>query len=143
MYSSFASLSYAFIHQHADHSMPTNIFAVALGVVLKEKRTHRKLSQAEVAAVVGISESLYSRFEAGKLVPRQTTFAKLAGLLKMDSHIADRLESFRTTAKGSSVEEAGLPDEVQALITEIRHAASVMPKAYVLALRKEIKELSN
>lgn len=143
MSSSFASLSYAFIHRPADHSMPINIFAAALGVVLKQKRIHRKLSQAQVANTVGISESLYSRFEAGKLVPRQTTFVKLAELLKMDGDIAVRLESFRTSAKGSNEEDAGLPDEIQSLITEIRRAASMMPKAYVLALRKEIKELTN
>lgn len=81
----------------------------------------------------------WSKFNA----PRQATFAKLAEIVKLDSHIAARLESFRTSAKGSNEEDAGLPDEVQALITEIRRAACMMPKAYVLALRKEIKELSN
>jgi len=60
-------------------------------MILSEKikaiRTHKKLSQKEVALSVGIDRGQYSRFETGKVEPSLPTLRKIATAL--DIKISD------------------------------------------------------
>ena len=54
-----------------------------LGIVIKELRTHRKLSQARLATHCHLSEKYISQLERGLRRPSLTTLLKLAIILDL------------------------------------------------------------
>jgi transcriptional regulator with XRE-family HTH domain len=50
---------------------------------LKNIRTHKKLSQKEIALTVGIDRAQYSRFESGKVEPTLPTLRKISEALEI------------------------------------------------------------
>lgn len=50
---------------------------------LKEFRLKRKMSQAEVAKAMNISQSYYSRFEKGKALPDAKQIMKLCNIFEV------------------------------------------------------------
>jgi len=54
---------------------------------LKASRIHCGLSQADLAARVGLAQSAISQFEAGRSTPRLETLAKLASALGVSTSV--------------------------------------------------------
>ena len=55
-----------------------------LGSLVRSKRKERKLTQADVAEMIGVSTQHYSRIERGEYIPSLQTFLKLANVLDLD-----------------------------------------------------------
>ena len=122
--------------------MGTDIYLVALGAVLRYQRSKVKSTQNEVAHKAQISPSLYSLIETGKHVPSQAVLTKVIAALHIETSLTTQINILVAKAKGLQEEEAGLPEEVQALLLEIRNSANLLPTHFVNALRKEIHELA-
>ena len=100
------------------------------------------MTQNCVASLSGVSASLYSLFESGKRIPSAKRLDSISSVLQLDSITRSQINALVANTKGLSVEDAGLSDEAQALLVEIRRAANKLPNQYVMALRKEIHELA-
>ena len=57
-----------------------------LNINLKNKRTERRLTQAQVAAKVGITTVGYQRYESGERVPNAHTAIQIADILGVKSY---------------------------------------------------------
>ena len=64
-----------------------------IGMRLKDLRVKHNLTQREVAGILNITSSTYSKYENGKLV---LSFSKLIGLAKLYNVSADYILDFRT-----------------------------------------------
>ena len=67
-----------------------------LGERLTEQRVLRKLSQKEVAAVVGVSVSVISNYEHGERTPSVETLLALAGLYRCSTDYLLGIEKSNT-----------------------------------------------
>ena len=121
--------------------MPSDIFVAALGSLLHRLRVQRRYSQAQVGSASEISGSLYSKIESGKHTPSRIVLEKIIKLYDLDESLAIQLEELRSRARNLRCNDAGLPDEIQSLLLEIRQAANALPTRYVRALRREIREV--
>jgi transcriptional regulator with XRE-family HTH domain len=86
-----------------------------LGLRLKEFRTKRGLSQAELAKLVGVTASTISQVESNLIYPSLQALMKMAEVLSVDltSFFQDRQESRRlifTPAEAVDVKLADLPE---------------------------------
>lgn len=80
-------------------------------------RTERRLSQKEVAAVLGLSPSVISQYEAGAAVPRLETIVKLAAFYRCS---IDYLLTGKKNVGGQKVLDVSMLNEKQCtLIQEI------------------------
>ena len=113
----------------------------ALGQRLRCRRTEQGLSQAAVAAAVGISSSYYSEIETSKRIPppphRMSQIIQAIGFC--DTEI-DELEQLAAVERGLSHSDVGLSDDIQALIREIRKHANTMNPRFIQGLRTRIRE---
>ena len=123
-------------------NMTKNIYLVALGALLRDQRSRIKFTQVHVARNSGISPSLYSLVENGIQIPSKPVLMNIASALQVDASVVKQLELLIAKVKGLPDEDSGLPDEVQALMLEIRQSASFLPTHFVNALRREIHELA-
>lgn len=114
----------------------------ALGGLLRERRNKMRFSQAEVANLVHISVSLYSLIETGKRIPSKAALNDIVDALQFSTAGAKELDLLTAAAKGLAAQDAGLSDEIHALLVEIRKCANSLPNEYVKAIRLEILELT-
>ena len=63
-----------------------------IGMRLKDLRVKHNLTQREVAGILNITSSTYSKYENGKLV---LSFSKLIGLAKLYNVSADYILDFK------------------------------------------------
>ena len=114
----------------------------ALGLRLSSRRAAQGISQATVAATAGISPGYYSEIENSKCVapPRHTMgrIFRAIGFSDMEIH---ELEQLAAEERGISRCDADLPDEVQALIKDIRKYANTLNPRFVKGLRAKIREV--
>ena len=69
-----------------------NINLKKIGIRLKELRVKHNLTQREVAGILNITSSTYSKYENGKLV---LSFSKLIALAKLYNISADYILDFK------------------------------------------------
>ena len=111
------------------------------GGQLAKLRMSHKLSQATVADTAGISTGYYSAIECDKrLPPPMGTLARILSALKCTDAETTRLQAIAATERGISSLELDLPEEVQALIVDLRTHGHELPTKFVKALRVHIRE---
>jgi len=123
--------------------MPTSNSSVSLGLQLNRRRVELKLSQSAVAAEAGISPSYYSCIEKDRQIPPTNTLARIIKALCFCEDGAREIRKLAAVGRGLSSDDAELPEEIQALIADIRKAASTMPPRFVKGLRTRIREISH
>lgn len=87
------------------------------------------LSQSALEDMVGISKAQISKYEAGKVVPRDTTISKIAGALNIDVDTlyspprANRLDEIKALIECELIQternlksDYPMPDELQAYV---------------------------
>lgn len=119
-----------------------NINQRALGLRLSGRRAAQGLSQAAIAATAGISSGYYSEIENSKCVapPRHTMERIFRAIGFSDMEICE-LEQLAAEERGLSGCDADLPEEVQALIKDIRKYANMLNPRFVKGLRAKIREV--
>lgn len=91
------------------------VYAMVLGRVIASLRERRGLSQAQLAAMIGVAQSSLSRFETGASQPDAFTFRKLAQALGISvgklQGVVDRsfAETQATAERNSPAAEADTP----------------------------------
>ena len=58
---------------------------MSVGKVIAELRTERDLTQAQLAQIVGVSQSYLARWESGKVLPRPRALKQIARALDIDA----------------------------------------------------------
>lgn len=114
-----------------------------LGGMLLTRRSALRLSLNEISVAAGISASYYSSIENSKRIPPPSTLARILYALHFSEAEQREIKQMAAVERGLSPDDADLPDDVQALIAEIRKAAAVMPSRFVKALRVQIREISS
>lgn len=83
---------------------------------VKKLRLERKVSQAEMARVLGIAQSVYARYETGDRKPSYETLVSLAAYFGVSTDYllgkSDQLRPGEAAAASSSVAYEDLPPEV-------------------------------
>lgn len=118
---------------------PTSTF---LGQILSIRRAEASLRVSSVAANAGISPSYYSAIEHGKRIPPTKTLMRVLDSLGVSGVEQLLLRRLAITERGGSPADADLPEEIQALIADIRKAAPTMPPRFIRALRSQIREIT-
>lgn len=114
-----------------------------LGGMLLRRRSTLRLSLNEISVAAGISASYYSSIENSKRIPPPSTLARILYALSFPEAEQREIKQMAAVERGLSPDDADLPDDVQALIAEIRKATAVMPSRFVKALRLQIREISS
>lgn len=114
-----------------------------LGDILKARRLDARLAISTVATAAEISSSYYFSIENSKRVPPSSTLARILGVLSFGETEARKLKQLAAVERGLAPDDAELPDDVQALISDIRRAAACMPPGFTKALRTQIREISS
>ena len=83
------------------------VFGMVLGKVVARLREQRGLSQASLAALVGISQPVMSRIEAGKAQPDAYLFQRLAHALgttvpALSAHIEEAMARTKRAAEAAT-----------------------------------------
>lgn len=123
--------------------MPTQNSSVPLGFQLNQRRNELKLSEITVAAEAGISPSYYSSIEKNRQIPPASTLTRIIKALSFCEEKALELKKLAAVGRGISPDDAELPEEIQALIADIRKAAYTMPPRFIKGLRTKIREVSH
>jgi len=127
---------------HKGRSIMTNKTLKALGQRLNRRRLEQGLTQAAVASAANISAGYYSEIENGKCAPPpRKRMAQIFNVLDFSDIEIHELELLAVKARGLSKDDIDLPDDVQALILEIRRYASIMNPRFVQGLRAKIREV--
>lgn len=119
-----------------------NANSFLLGGRLQKRRSAAGLPLHKVAAVAQISPGYYSSIENSKRIPPSSTLARILDALGFSEAEKSEIKQVASVERGLSPDDSELPDDVQALITEIRQAAASMPPAFVKAIRSQIREIS-
>lgn len=114
-----------------------------LGYVLADRRTQAGLPISTVAATAEISASYYSAIEHSKRVPPSDTLTRILDVMGFSEAEQHELKQMAAMERGRSPDDADLPEEIQALISDIRKAAAIMPPRFVKAIRSQIREILN
>ncbi|RKG91687.1 XRE family transcriptional regulator [Corallococcus praedator] len=88
-----------------------------VGKAAREARARLGLTQAEVAATVGMNSMVYSRVERGKMVPSATMLCKLSMALRVSSDELLGLARTETEARREAQKE---PPALRRLVTLAR-----------------------
>ena len=96
--------------------------------------------RCDIAAASRISTGHYNRIERGNYTPPNSTLTRIISAFALGSDERNRLLELAALNRGLCKEDAGLPDEVSALIADIRRSELVMPTRFVRALRNKIRE---
>ncbi len=62
----------------APRSDESRVYNLALGQVIRALREQQQLSQSELASICGLTQSTFSRIEAGSSLPDPQTYRRLA-----------------------------------------------------------------
>jgi transcriptional regulator with XRE-family HTH domain len=129
---------------HKGSSIMTNKTLSALGQRLNHRRLEQRLTQAAVASAANISAGYYSEIENGKCAPPpRKRMAKIFCVLGFSDIEIHELEILAVKSRGLSEDDVDLPDDVQALIREIRTYARIMNPSFIKGLRAKIREVVN
>lgn len=120
------------------------------GLRLKEARKQKGLTQAEVAEMVGISQSGFSAWESGKTRIDAQSLSKLAALYGVSTDYllggeADKSGSTQVgigpkTEQAAAPKGNGLSEEVARLFAELEPEDQVEVIAKICELRGRVKE---
>jgi transcriptional regulator with XRE-family HTH domain len=111
------------------------------GASLYALRTAASKTQAETAAIAGISNSYYCGIENGKrLPPPRRTAARLARAVGLSGREADALVAMAVVQRGSDRRDDDLPPDVRLLICDLRTHAFEIPTRFVAGLRAKLRE---
>ncbi len=114
-----------------------------LGSMLLRRRSAAGLPLNEIATTAKISASYYSLIENSKRIPPTSTLKRIVDALGFSETEQSEIKQMAAVERGLTSNDANLPDDVQALISEIRKAAAIMPPRFVKALRSQIREISS
>ena len=120
--------------------METKLQTSAIGYYLMNRRLQLSQSRSETAKLARISTAYYGAVEREDIIPTNSTFDQILAALQFDEKTSQHLREQIALQKGLTAEDAGLPDEVSALICEIRKLALVLPPQFVRGLRARIRE---
>ena len=114
----------------------------SLGAQLRQRRINLELSEITVAEAAGISPSYYSAIETGRRTPPTNTLERILSSLDISGEAAKAVRELAAAERGLSPDDAELPEEVQALIGDIRKAANTLQPRFTKWLRAKIREVS-
>lgn len=117
--------------------------SLLLGGRLLKQRSAARLSLHKVAVAAQISPGYYSSIENSKRIPPSSTLVRILDALGFSETEKSEIKKVAAVERGLSPDDSELPDDVQALISEIRQAGAVMPPAFVKAIRSQIREISH
>lgn len=120
--------------------MKTDNQTDGIGAYLISRRLQLGQSRAATAKSANISASYYRALEREDAIPTNRTLEKILTALQFDENKNQRLRELVALQRGLTIEDAGLPDEVSELITEIRKLAFVLPPRFVRGLRVRIRQ---
>lgn len=114
---------------------------VAFGLVLKDYREVRRVSQSKLAVRAGFDHSYVSRLESGARTPTRDAVAQLADALELDGVNHDKL----------LVAAGYLPREVSSLLAEEPEITDVLnllqnldvPEPYRASMRQVLRSLAD
>ncbi|MEW8204195.1 MAG: helix-turn-helix transcriptional regulator [Candidatus Thiodiazotropha endolucinida] len=111
------------------------------GGKLMALRLSQELSQANLASSANISTPYYSAIENdSRLPPPKPTLMRIIDGLRCSSSDSNALLEIAAFERGRSRQDAYLPEEAQALISDIRTHADVLPPRFIRALQTHIHE---
>lgn len=116
----------------------------SLGDLLRERRQELGLTQVAVATRAGISTGYYSSLENLKcLPPTRQTLRRILAAIDFSAPEAQQAEQLAAMERGIALSDIDLPEEAQALITDIRkHAKTISPR-FMRGLRTKIREVTS
>lgn len=114
----------------------------SLGTQLRQRRINLGLTEHTVAEAAGISPSYYSAIETGRRTPPANTLDRILNALGISGEDTKAVLELAATERGLSPDDAELPEEVQALIGDIRKAANTLQPRFTKWLRAKIREVS-
>lgn len=117
--------------------------STSLGAQLSGRRMELNRQGSEVAVAARISHSYYSAIEKGHRIPPPRTLNRIIDALIFSQEEANKLRELAAVERGLSSDDARLPDEVQALISDIRNSADSLPPRFIKGLRTKIREISD
>ncbi|MCX6256834.1 MAG: helix-turn-helix transcriptional regulator [Bacteroidia bacterium] len=83
-----------------------------LGVIIKEMRKLKKMSQLEMSNKLGIGQSLLSQIESGKSSPTFETLARIVNLLDINPHVIFHDEELDKYKNEFTLGDINIKDEV-------------------------------
>lgn len=122
---------------------PSTQTTPSLGDFLIRRRLQISAKRAEVAAAAGISANYYGAIERGSSTPPNSTLTRIFKALSLSKEEVDQLNELAALNRGLDKEDAGLPDEVSGLISDVRRAALTLPPRFIREMRARIREASH
>lgn len=123
--------------------MDQNLSHQTLAQILAQKRKDIGVDRKTIATAAGISHGYYGAIERGQVTAPNSTLLRIFQTLKFSEGEIKHLQEKAAQARGLSLEDAGLPDEVSGLIADIRKAAFMMPTRFVRHIRSLIRSATD
>lgn len=115
----------------------------SLGTHLKQRRLEQGLSEKGVAGIAGISLTYYSAIERGLRIPPANTLDRILRALNFSQEATKEVRVAVAIERGLPPDDAHLPEDIQALMLDIRNAANNMQPRFTKWLRAKIREISD
>ena len=122
----------------------SRILTDTFGEKLTNLRISKELSQAKVAAAAGISTGYYCAIEGDNRLPPPTkTLVRILKALAISDSETKALLEMAAIERKHFTQDINLPEQIQALIADLRRYGRVLPSDFVKALRTDVREAIN